>query len=216
MSYVEINAEIRMDRGKGVARKLRRAGRIPGVLYSATQESTSLTINPDDLELLRRQPLGWNTPIELVVDGLAGRRLVMLREMQRHPVSRSLLHVDLYVIEADTPVEVWVRLEPMGKAKGVEEGGRVNMMRRKIIVRCLAADIPAQIEVDVTPLDVGDKLFVDGIALPEGVEALYEQRFPVLVVSTKGAAVEEEEVEEVEEGEEGAEAGGEDATPADE
>lgn len=209
MSNVEINAEVRSARGKGMARKLRRAGRIPAVLYSAIQESTALVLNPDDVELLRRQPLGWNTPVQLVVDGLAGTHLAMIKEMQRHPISRQLLHVDFLAIEATRRLEVEVYLQPVGVAKGMEFGGMINQMRRTVMVRCLAADIPASIDVDITELDVGDKLFIDEVAFPEGVELLEEERFPVLGITAKGMKAEEDEEEGEETDEEGAEEGAE-------
>ncbi|MDP5878265.1 MAG: 50S ribosomal protein L25 [Dehalococcoidia bacterium] len=213
MSNVEINADVRTSRGKGDARKLRATDRIPAVLYGPGQEATSLSLNPADVERLRRSPLGWNTPIEMVVDGLAGSQLAMIQEMQRHPISRQLLHVDFLVIDRDRRLEVSVAIHAVGKAAGLEEGGRLNIMRRSIQVQCLAKDIPEAIEVDVTEMEVGDAVFVDEIELPAGVVVLYDERFPILAVTTKGG-VEEEEEEEVEdeEGEGEGEGADEDGT----
>ena len=216
MSNVEINAEVRTDRGKGSARKLRQGGKIPAELYSASQEATALTLDPADVELLRRQPLGWNTPVTLVVDGLAGKHLALIKETQRHPISRQLLHVDFLGIDESRRIEVVVRLLPVGQAMGMEFGGMINQMRRDMPVRCLATNIPESIEIDITELDVGDKLYIDDVVFPEGVEPLYEERFPVLGITVKGARDEDEEEEGEESEEEGAEGEETDAEEASE
>lgn len=212
MSTHEISAQLRQSGGKGAARKLRAAGRIPAVLYGNGVEATGLAVSPMDVELLRRQPLGMNTPITLNVDGLAGKSLVMVKDVQRHPLSRALLHVDFWHIDVDTPITVTVKVVTKGKSRGEETGGRVQMLRRAVDVRCKCGDIPESLVVDLSPLDTGSKLYVDELATPDGVEVVFEQRFPVLQISAKGMkAVEDEIVGEDEEGEEGEEAEGKEA-----
>ncbi len=218
MHTQEISAEIRTSTGKGVARQLRRDGMIPAVLYGATQEATALSVDPDAIEQLRRLPLKLNTPVELTVDGLAGSRLVMIKELQRHPVSRRLLHVDFLVVDPDKPVTVTVNVFTEGRSIGVQAGGVLNQMRRSITVRCLPSAIPEAVVIDITEFDVGHKVYINEIALPEGVEAVYDQRFPVLGVAAKGAKALAEEAAmfdgEAAEGEEGEGAEGEEGEAA--
>jgi large subunit ribosomal protein L25 len=209
METFEISAEVRTGTGKGGARKLRAAGRVPGVLYGMGEDATSIAVDPVDLERLRRQPLGFNTPLTLTVDGLSGTRLVMIKDMQRHPVSRKMLHVDFWNLDAEKKVEVPVELVTVGKAPGVELGGRLQVMRRSINVRCAIVAIPSEIEFDISELELGDKVYVDDLTMPEGVEALYEERFPVMAVIAKG--VDEDEADEEEGDEEALEEGEGDA-----
>ncbi len=213
MSTFEITAEIRVGTGKGVARKLRAAGRLPAVLYGGGREASSLILDPSILDRLSRMPLGLNTPMEMTVDGLAGRRQVMVRDIQRHPVSRKVLHLDLLEIDPQKPVVVSVRVVPVGRSVGEQLGGRINLMRRTIQVRCMVDDIPEKIDLDVTALNIGHKVFVDELALPDGVTAVFEQRFPVLAISAKGRADAVLDEEEEDEGAED-EAGAEDTAPA--
>ncbi len=208
MSTYEISAQLRTSGGKGAARKLRAAGQIPAVLYGDGKEATGLSVAPGDVEKLRRQPLGMNTPVTLNVDGLAGKRLVMVKDTQRHPLTRSLLHVDFWNIDEDRPIVVTVKIATVGRAMGEETGGRLQMLRHAVDVLCKSSDIPTALTVDVSPLETGAKLYVDDLHTPEGVEIVYEQRFPVLAISAKGmkGVDEDEEVdEEAEEGEEGEE-----------
>jgi len=213
MQTFEISGELRTGAGKGSARKLRAAGRVPAVLYGMGAETTSLAINPMDVVKLRRQPLGLNTPVTLTVDGLPGTHLVMVKELQRHPISRQLLHVDFLNLDASRRIVVPVELRTVGKAPGVEFGGRLQVMRRSVEVRCAPVNIPAEIVFDISELELGDKVYIDELTMPEDVEAVFEERFPVMAIAAKGAAedeLEDEEGEESEVGEEGEDAAEED------
>jgi len=202
MEIYEITAEVRTSKGKGPARRLRQVGKIPAVLYGGGSEATPLQLKPERVEMLRRQPLGWNTPVTLDVDGLAGKQLVMVKDLQRHPVSRRLLHVDFWGIDENEPVVVSVRVNPVGSSEALDLGAQIHLLRHRVDLRCKCADIPEEIDVDVSDLEVGEKLFVDEAILPDNVEAVYEQRFPLLSIAAKGVAVEEMDEAEDEEGEE--------------
>jgi len=204
MKSYEITAEVRTSKGKGPARRLRRDGKIPAVLYGSGSEVTPLQVKPDRVEMLRRQPLGWNTPVSLDVDGLSGKKLVMVKETQRHPVSRRLMHVDFWRIDEDQPIVVPVPINPIGESTALSLGGQLHILRHAVELRCKCADIPEVIDVDISELEVGEKLFVDEVPLPPNVEAVYEQRFPLLSIALKGIDTEEEEIDEEEEGEEAA------------
>ena len=216
MDNIAITAVSRQPKGKGGARKLRQAGQLPAVLYGANaQEPIALTLDTSEF-ILKLTHMGQSL-IDLTLQGdTVITKTVMLKEVQTDPVSRRPLHVDFYEVDMKQTITVDVPVVIMGTAKGVEEGGMVQMIRRELTVSCLPTNIPENIEVDVTTLSMGDSLHLSEITLPEGVEVLSDADFTILtVVSSVMAEVEtdegvEEELEEdleASEGEEAAEGG---------
>jgi len=150
------------------------------------------------------------------VEGESDTHHVMLKDFQKHPVSRDMLHADFYVVSDETTVEIEVPVRLEGVAPGVAEGGRLRRIRRRLLVRCTVADIPEAIVLDVSHLGMMDGIMVHEIEPPEGIELLYDAHFAVADVTTpRGLLIEEEEEEEeleegeVPEGEEGEAAEGE-------
>jgi len=206
-------AEKREATGKGVARKLRAAGRIPAVVYGRGKQTTPISIDSTLLEkLLQGSGAGMNTLIELSVDGETATALV--KELQRDPVRGRPLHTDFYLVDMDKKVEVSVPLLFTGKAKGVDSGGILDHPMREIELECLPRAIPEKIEVDVSALEIGDSIHVRDLVLPEGVEMLSDANLTVASVITP--AVIEEPTAEAAEGVEEAAAEGEaaEAEPA--
>ena len=194
MSNPTIHAEMRTSTGKGSARKLRRAERMPAVAYGGTADSMPLTIDPHDIEKLRKSPLGWNQPVQIEVDGGQSVDLAMLKAVDKHPISGVLLHADFVRLEAGVAVLVNVPVRIEGSAAGVALGGLLNVQIRTLPVRCLPKDIPTGIEVDVSKLEVGDRLMLSKVKLPAGVVATISDTPVVSVVGRRGSR--EEEVEE--------------------
>jgi large subunit ribosomal protein L25 len=162
-------AEARDATGKGVARRLRTAGRIPAVVYGRGVESKSISIDPSALlRLLQSSGAGINTLVELRLDGAA--RTVLVKELQRDPVRGRPLHADFYLVELDKTVEVSVPIRLVGKAQGVEFGGIVDHPLREIELECLPRAIPESVDVDVSALGIGDSIHVRDLVLPEGVQ----------------------------------------------
>jgi large subunit ribosomal protein L25 len=193
-------AELRDATGKGVARKLRAAGRIPAVVYGKGAESKAISVDPSALQrLLQSGGAGMNTLIELSVDGAT--RTVLVKELQRDPVRGRPLHTDFYLVELDQTVEVSVPLHLVGKAPGVELGGILDHPLREIELECLPRAIPESVDVDVSALEVGDSIHVRDLELPEGVSVQTDANLAVASVITP-AVVEEPVAEEPEEGEE--------------
>jgi large subunit ribosomal protein L25 len=193
-------AETRDATGKGVARKLRAAGRIPAVVYGREAETKALSVDPSALQrLLQRSGAGMNTLIELSVEDTS--RTVLVKELQRDPVRGRPLHVDFYLIELDQTVEVSVPIHLVGRPQGVEEGGILDHPLREIELECLPQAIPESVDVDVSALDIGDSIHVRDLALPEGVSVQTDENLAVASVVAP-AVVEEPVVEELEEGEE--------------
>jgi len=187
---VEENAllvQLRDAAGKGVARQLRRAGRIPGVCYGARQATVAVSLDPRALSrLLTRSHAGMNTLIDLRVEGGGGEidgKVVLLKELQRDPVSGSYLHADLYAVDLDQVVEVSVPLHLVGTPEGVRlEGGIVDQNLREIELECLPRAIPDQLVLDVSALRLGQSVHVRDIPLPGGVTLKSDPGLAVLSV----------------------------------
>lgn len=209
MDIIKLNAKPRSEKGKGAARALRRDGRIPAVVYGSDIDSLPLSVSIQELERMFHNPNFTRGLINLAVEGGKARQTVMIKEFQRDPVKDHYLHIDFYEIKMDQKIQTMVPVVTTGTSKGVEEGGILQIIRRELEVDCLPANIPEQIEIDISELDVGDSVHVSELQLAEGIEIPYDADFTVLtVVSPKMEAPEEEEAEEaeeLEEGEEGAE-----------
>ena len=219
MAENALNVESRQGAGKGVARKLRAAGRIPGVCYGRGEPTISISLDPRALRnLLERSDAGMNTLINLAVEGGGAfdGRMMLVRELQKDPVEGSYLHADFVAVDVQQTVEVSVPIHITGRAPGVELGGILDQALREIELECLPLAIPSEILVDVGELDVGQSLHVSDIALPAGVELRSDPGLSVVsVVAPKvEEVVEEAEVEGEVEGEEAAAEGKEGAAEA--
>ncbi len=177
--------------GKGVARKLRVAGRIPGVLYGPKIGSVAVDLEMRSLERILRES-GANALLDLAVEGRAdlAESVALVKELQRHPVRGEITHVDLYQVDLAQSVEVAVPLSTTGRAPGVEAGGILDVLIREISVRCLPRAIPEGLEVDVSALEIGDVIHASQVPLPADVELAIDGDLGV--VHVVAPAVEEE------------------------
>ena len=197
-------AEVRDATGKGVARKLRAAGRIPAVVYGKGTESKAISIDPSALQrVLQSGGAGMNTLIELSVEGTT--RTVLVKELQREPVRGRPIHTDFYLVDLEKKVEVSVPIHLVGRPQGVELGGILDHPLREIELECLPLAIPESVSVDVSELDVGQSVHVRDLELPEGASVRTDVNLAVASVIAP-VVVEEPVAEEAEEGEEGEEA----------
>jgi large subunit ribosomal protein L25 len=171
MGEISLAVEVRQGTGKGANRRLRREGRIPGVVYGAKSDAVSISLDGNVLDrLIRTSHAGINTLIDLQGPREVSGKTVLVKELQREPVRGALMHADLYEIEANATVTVNVPVHLTGTAHGVTMGGLIDHALREIEVECLARAIPDEIIVDVSALDVGDSIHVADLVLPEGVE----------------------------------------------
>lgn len=178
-----LNATVRQSLGKGAARKARNAGKIPAVLYGPENEPVSLEVDPDKLVRIFRATQNRNTVVELDIDG--DKVPTLVREVQRHPVSRQVLHVDFYRVSKDRPVEVMVPVTTVGRPAGAILGGRLRLIRRAVRTRCRYDLIPESFVVDISPMEIGDMVKASEIETPEGVEMVFDHDFNVLTVYGK-------------------------------
>jgi large subunit ribosomal protein L25 len=190
MATVTLSAKPRDTVGTGNARKLRQAGEVPGVIYGHSRQAQSLSLNSRELEKLLAQIAGTSTVVELTMDGKMARTLI--REVQRHPFKRNVLHVDFQELIAGEKVTLRVPLRFHGTPVGVREsGGILEETMHQITLRVDPATIPDHIDVDVSGIAIGHSLHVSDIQLPEGAEVMDDEDAPVAIVSAPRAVVEE-------------------------
>ncbi len=193
-----LNLTARHDSGKGVARKLRRAGRVPGVIYGGGEETVLVSMEAHEALHLFQSISVENTILNLMLeDREAGRALV--REVQVHPYRTELLHVDFLRVQRGVAIEVHVPVHMVGVPAGARDGGVLEHIGHDITVKCVPSRIPGAIEVDVSHLEAGDVLRVRDLEMPEGVENLTDPEQAVCAVSIpKGPEPTEEEDEDEE------------------
>lgn len=177
---LSMTAEQRSVSTKGSLQQLRKQGKIPAVVYGKNiQGSAALAIEEKELlALLRSHP---HAVIELEVAG-TGTQPVMVTDVQRDPLSRKVLHIDLHQVDMNEEVKTPVRLEVTGDSKGVREGGVLSMLQHEIEIECLPGNIPDAIEVDISALGIGDILHVADLKLPGNVKAVSDPELVVVSV----------------------------------
>lgn len=173
------------ETGKSVTRKLRATGRIPAVVYAQGTEATSIVVDPNALTEIFRKTGDRNTIVHLELDG--DKVPTLVKTAQRHPVKRDILHVDFYRLSPGQVVEVMVPLAGVGRAKGMSIGGRLRLVRREVKVRCEWSKIPATIDHDIRPLEIGDVVRASELTMPDGVELVVKNDFIVMSLYGKRA-----------------------------
>lgn len=186
MATASLNADVRTETGKGVARKLRFAGKVPGVIYGHGRQPQPLSIDAREFERLAERVRITSTVIELALGGKTARTLV--RELQRDPIKRTVLHVDFQELVAGEKVNVTVPLRFVGTPEGVKTGGGIlEEIVHSLHVECDPANIPDHIDVDVSTLTIGHSLHVSDLRLPEGIEVTDDAEQTVAIVSAPKA-----------------------------
>jgi large subunit ribosomal protein L25 len=223
MKTIELDVEKRSTTGKNEARRSRVGGRIPAVVYGAGKANVPISVNHKALADVFREGAGENAIFLLKLAGSDQSRHAMIRELQRHPVSRKPVHIDFVRVLMDVKVTVKVPIEVVGVAKGVKaDAGILDVVTREIEIECLPGNIPAHIAVDVTELSIGDAIRISELPALEGVTIVDNPEKVVLhvthptreeepaAVAVEGAAAEPAEPEVLKKGkavseEEGAE-----------
>jgi large subunit ribosomal protein L25 len=181
-----LNVEVRPGRGTREARRMRREGRIPAILYGHGEAAVSLAVGHDDLALVLRHH-------SRLVDLKGGvNESALIRELQWDVYGLEVLHVDFARVSADERIEVQVSVELRGTAPGVNEGGVIEHLLHEVTIECLATAIPDRIQVKVNQLNKGDSISVAQLEVPEGVKVLSD---PEAIVVQCVEAAEEVEAE---------------------
>lgn len=182
MATARLAVSRRADLGKQGSKRTRAKGDVPGVLYGEKQETLPISISANDLRVALSTPSGRNVIIQVGLDGSAPSTRAVIRDMERDPVTREILHVDLQRISENKPVVMHIPIALVGESPAVKEGrGILDHVMRELEVKCLPRDIPEHIEVDISELEVRHAIHVRDIH-PENVEILDHPDRPVVEV----------------------------------
>jgi large subunit ribosomal protein L25 len=182
MATATLAAELRTETGKGAARKLRAAGRVPAVIYGHSREAQGLSVNARELSRLLDRIAAGSTVIELGIAGGTARTLI--REIQRHPIRRDVVHVDFQELVAGEKMTVNIPLVFVGTATGVrEQGGLLEEVMRQVQISVDPSSMPNHIDVDVSNLTIGHPMHVRDIVAPAGVTILDDPDATVVAVA---------------------------------
>ncbi len=172
MAEIVISATNRADRGKNAARRLRRRGLVPGIVYGGKGENLAVAVDPKALQRVLRSEAGRNAILKLSIAD-HGSTNAILKNWQVDPVKESFLHADFYRIAMDVAIRVTVPIHVVGEARGVKvDAGILELVIRDIEVECLPGDIPERIAVDVTDLGINQSLRVSDVPIPAKVKVL--------------------------------------------
>jgi large subunit ribosomal protein L25 len=195
----KLNAELRTETGKGVARKLRQAGKLPAVLYGAGKDAQPLTLDGHDTHLLFQAIAVENTIIQLQLDGEGAPVPTLVREVQAHPFRPEILHVDFLRVEKGVEVELTVPFVLVGNPKGVrEDGGVLDQLVHELPVRCIPSAIPENLSLDVSEMVIGDSKQLDSLDVPEGVTVTLDTNITLCAVHAPRVAEDAEISDEAE------------------
>ena len=226
MDQITVEAKPRDDRGKNAARRMRRQGHVPAVLYGGEGNSLTLAVNTKQLSAIMRSQSGHNTIFKVKLP--TGEQSAMLKDWQVDPLLGTLLHVDLLRVAMDVRMRVKVPVHTFGEPQGVKlQGGIFEMVTREVEIECLPSDIPGEIRVDISELMIGKHLRVGDLPIdtakiklvtdPQRVVAHVvalraEEEKPAEAAAAEAAAPAEPEV--IKKGKKEAEEGEEAAAPA--
>jgi large subunit ribosomal protein L25 len=193
MKSVALKAYPRSQVQRAEVKKLRAAGRVPATIYGRQAAPQNLEVNSKEFADLLHHAVSENLLVDLSVENDArSKRLALVQEIQHHPLDGKVLHVDFHEVAEDEKVTVQVPVETTGEAVGVKTGGgTLEHILHKLKVRCLPKNLPEQIVVDVTSLEIGKSFHLGDIKAPEGVEIIGDKHITVISVSAPRA---EEEV----------------------
>jgi len=194
---INVEVETREDRGKNACRRLRAAGKIPANVYGLGLAPYAVAVSPRRVEEVLRTGSGRNTIFRLSLAGAKETRDVMLREMQRDPVSERLIHVDFVRVDPTKTITVSVPVQLEGLAFGVKnEGGILDFVQRSVQVSCLPLQIPDKLVIDISELHLNQHVAVKDIVFEEGITVVDEPSAIIAVVVASRAEIAEEAVAE--------------------
>ncbi|SDF47932.1 LSU ribosomal protein L25P [Limimonas halophila] len=202
-----LDAQLRTQAGKGAAKRDRKAGRVPAVVYGANKQPTMITVEPGDLDRELNTPGFFTRLYDIRVDGKKAKEMAVVRDMQRDPVTDRPIHLDFLRVAPSTQVTIEVPVHFSGheQSPGLERGGVLDVVRHEVEMLSRADSIPSHLDIDLSKFDVGDSIHISHVDLPEGSQPSIQDRdFTIATISAprgmKKATTEEGEGEEEAEG----------------
>jgi large subunit ribosomal protein L25 len=183
---VSLKATRRTAMGRNAVKKVKAAKAVPAILYGGGVEPEPLQIERRAIDMLLSRAVGENILVDLEIEdgGKAGLRLALINEVQHHPVNQSVLHVDFKAVSLNEALVAEVVIESVGEANGVKNfGGLLEQSLRTVEVECLPKDLPEKIEVDVSPLGLGEAIHVRDLPVLPGVKYVADEDLTVFLVS---------------------------------
>jgi large subunit ribosomal protein L25 len=174
LETLEIQVDARDKQRKRDAKRLLRAGKIPGVLYGPKTTAVALALDQREFSSRVAGLEGSHLVRLKSASASLAEKVALVKDMQYHPISGNVIHADLYEVDLTAKITVHVPLHFVGKAAGVVRGGILQPIIREIEVECLPLDIPEFFNVDVSALDIGDSVHIEELTMPEGVTAVSE------------------------------------------
>jgi large subunit ribosomal protein L25 len=198
MEKMELKASVRREAGKGPARRLRMSGMVPAVFYGSGMEATPLSVNTRELlKLLKEREESHFITLSIEDEGKQAEHLSMIKEIQKSPSGKGILHVDFYEIRMDHKLTMDIPIHFVGQPVGVVNGGELLYLKRELKVSGLPSLIPESVQVDVSGLDISDSIKVGDIVLVDGVEAADAKDIALVSIAAprtaEAAAASEEE-----------------------
>ena len=185
MQQTQMKIETRTSTGKGISRRLRAAGRIPGIVYGRGVEPVAISLEPKALNAAIAGEGGINNLITLEGGGDLDKVVVIVAEIQRDVLKRTPEHVDLHRVNMTEKIRVTVPVSLVGTAAGVKEGGLLDFAHHSLHVECLPGQIPEHIEINIADLKIGHAIHINEISFPDGVKCVDNPKTPVVGVLGK-------------------------------
>jgi large subunit ribosomal protein L25 len=199
---VKLQVKERERRGSADARRLRKEGFIPGVLYGKGKDSYAICVPERELRRVLTGQGGLHAILDVLVEGQETTHASILKEFQQDPIRGHISHIDLQEVRLDQPIQASVTVQLVGEPTGVKEGGVLSQVQREITVSALPLEVPEHVDLDVSGMAIGDTLRLADLAPIEGVAYLDNPEETVLATVTMPTREVEPEPEELEEGEE--------------
>jgi large subunit ribosomal protein L25 len=185
MQQTQMKIETRVSTGKGISRRLRAAGRIPGVVYGRGMEPVPVSVEPKALNNAIAGEGGLNNLITLEGGGDLDKVVVIVADLQRNVLKRNVEHVDLHRVNMNEKVRINVPVNLLGVAAGVKEGGLLDFAHHSLHIECLPGQIPDHIDINIADLKIGHSIHVSEINFPAGVKCVDNPKTPVVGVLGK-------------------------------
>jgi large subunit ribosomal protein L25 len=186
MEHQVLEAAIRETTGRAAAREARRDGKIPAILYGRGEETVAVEVDGRQLERMLQHGLAEHGMLDLdLKEGRAkGRRTVLIREVQHHPVTGEILHADFYHVEMEQKIQASVPVVLVGQAEGVRKGGILEQLLREIEIECVAKKMPGNVQLNVSELELGNSIHVRDLVLGADIQVLTDLGRTVVSVVT--------------------------------